>query len=85
MNNDQVNGKWNEIKGDLQKTWGKITNDEWETTKGDMKAVSGLVQQRYGEGKEDFSAKVAGVYEKYISQPVREALKDDKDQTYKKQ
>jgi uncharacterized protein YjbJ (UPF0337 family) len=77
MNNDMIKGKWNEIKGDLQKTWGKITNDEWESTKGDMKAVSGLVQQRYSEQKEDFSTKVADVYNKYISQPARNALKDD--------
>lgn len=78
MNKDTIQGKWTEIKGDLQKTWGKITNDEWEQTKGDMKAVSGLVQQRYGQGKEDFSDKVAGVYDKYLSQPARDKLKDDK-------
>lgn len=84
MNNDTIKGKWTEIKGDLQKTWGKITNDEWEQTKGDMKAVSGLVQQRYADSKDDLSAKVAGVYDKYISQPAREALKKD-DTTYPKQ
>lgn len=81
MNNSTIQGKWNEIKGDLQKTWGKITNDEWESTKGDMKAVHGLVQQRYGEGKEDFTEKVARVYDKYVSQPTRDALKKDDTKT----
>ena len=26
MNTDVIKGKWQQIKGDLQKTWGKITN-----------------------------------------------------------
>jgi len=79
MNNDMIKGKWNEIKGDLQKTWGKITNDEWEQTKGDMKAVTGLVQQRYGQGKEDFSEKVARVYDKHVAEPAHNSLKEEQD------
>jgi len=35
-------------KGDLQKTWGKITGDEFEKTKGNVQEIAGLVQQKYG-------------------------------------
>ncbi len=33
MNKDQVSGKWTEIKGDIQKAWGNLTDDELEKNK----------------------------------------------------
>jgi uncharacterized protein YjbJ (UPF0337 family) len=77
MNTEIAKGKWKELKGELQKAWGKITDDEWEKTKGDMTAVSGLVQQRYGHGKEDVSNKVSELYEKHISIPTKDGLRSN--------
>lgn len=54
INEDIIKGKWLEIKGEVQKTWGKLTDDEIEQTKGDAKSIAGLVQQKYGENKEKF-------------------------------
>mgnify|MGYP003386793314 CR=1 FL=1 len=68
MNETQVAGKWTEVKGELQKTWGKITGDEFETTKGDANAIVGLVQQRYGIAKEDASTRVSDVFKRYGAQ-----------------
>lgn len=65
MNKNIVVGKWTEIKGDLQKTWGKLTDNELEETKGDIKAIRGLLQQRYGEVQEDFGKKVSDIFEKF--------------------
>ena len=53
MNETFAKGKWTELKGELLKTWGKITGDELDANKGDMTAIAGLVQQRYGLAKED--------------------------------
>jgi uncharacterized protein YjbJ (UPF0337 family) len=78
MSQEIREGKWKELKGELQKAWGRITDDEWEKTKGDMKSVSGLIQQRYGQGKEDVSDKVSDIYEKYVSKPMKKMLRDDK-------
>jgi uncharacterized protein YjbJ (UPF0337 family) len=65
INEDTIKGKWLEIKGDLQKTWGKLTDDELEKTKGEMKSISGLVRQRYGDAKENYEDKVSAVFNKY--------------------
>lgn len=65
MNESMVSGKWNEIKGEIQKTWGKITGDELEQTKGDAKAISGLLEQRYGIAKDEASTKLSGIFNKY--------------------
>ena len=67
MNKDVIQGKWKEIKGELQKSWGNITDDEWEKTKGDSTAIAGLLQQKYGFAKEDASQKVSGLMNKYLS------------------
>jgi uncharacterized protein YjbJ (UPF0337 family) len=48
LNENIVKGKWLEIKGDIQKAWGDLTNDELEKTQGDMKAFSGLIKKKYG-------------------------------------
>ena len=79
MNNDVLSGKWKEIKGDLRKAWGNITEDEWEKTKGDSTAIAGILQQKYGFAKEDASEKVARFMDKYAS-VTREKLEDDESQ-----
>ena len=61
MNEEMLKGKWLEIKGEVQKAWGNLTNDELEKTKGDAKAIAGLVQQRYGEGIDVFEKKYAQI------------------------
>ena len=60
-NQDQIVGKWKEIKGELRKTWGEITDDEFERTKGDAQSITGLIQQKYGESKENLKDKVDGI------------------------
>ncbi len=45
---DIMIGKWNEIKGDMRKWWGKLTEDDWEAIKGQRDALLGRLQQRYG-------------------------------------
>ncbi len=45
---DIMIGKWNEIKGDMRKWWGKLTEDDWEAIKGQRDVLLGRLQQRYG-------------------------------------
>ncbi len=33
MNKDVFEGKWEQIKGDVQKKWGKLTNDDLDVIK----------------------------------------------------
>lgn len=65
MNNDTIKGKWLEIKGDIQKAWGNLTDDELEKTKGDMRSIQGLIQQKYGKAKEDYQTKLTDIFGRY--------------------
>lgn len=75
LNQNVVSGKWLEIKGEIQKTWGKLTNDELEKTKGDMKAISGIIQQKYGEVQDSYTKKVADIFHRFESKV--ESKKDE--------
>ncbi|UYL09349.1 CsbD family protein [Bdellovibrio sp. SKB1291214] len=83
MNKDTIQGKWNEIKGELRKTWGNITDDEFEKTKGDAQAIAGIVQQRYGLAKEDASEKVSTLMSRY-AEATKETLRQGRDEAERK-
>jgi uncharacterized protein YjbJ (UPF0337 family) len=68
LNENTVKGKWLEIKGDVQKAWGKLTNDELDKTEGDMKAISGLIQQKYGEAEKNYDKKLSDIFHRFDDQ-----------------
>lgn len=53
MNSEIFKGKWEQLKGTVQKKWGELTNDEIAQVEGDAMKLSGLVQERYGRTKEE--------------------------------
>jgi uncharacterized protein YjbJ (UPF0337 family) len=62
MDNNMIQGKWTQFKGELQNAWGKLSGDELERTKGNLTAIAGLIRQHYGEAKEDLSAKLQEMF-----------------------
>ncbi len=53
MNKDILEGKWKQIKGDIQKQWGKLTNDDLDIIDGNREKLSGMLQERYGKSKDE--------------------------------
>jgi uncharacterized protein YjbJ (UPF0337 family) len=58
MNNDQIAGKWKQLKGEAKVLWGKLTDDELDQAEGQADKLAGLIQERYGKTKEDAQAEV---------------------------
>ena len=52
MNRDQMHGKWLQMKGEVQRQWGKLTNDDLDEVNGNLEKLVGLVQERYGYARE---------------------------------
>ncbi|MGE0762283.1 MAG: CsbD family protein [Bdellovibrionales bacterium] len=65
-NQDVIRGKWKQFKGNLQKNWGKITDDQWEQTKGEAKSISGLIQEKYGMSREEADKKLSAAYGDFL-------------------
>jgi uncharacterized protein YjbJ (UPF0337 family) len=53
MNQDQVKGKWNQLKGEIKKKWAGMTDDDLLEAEGDINKLSGKIQERTGDRKED--------------------------------
>jgi len=53
MNSDITEGKWKQLKGDIQKKWGEMTNDEIDQIKGSREKFVGILQERYGKKREE--------------------------------
>jgi uncharacterized protein YjbJ (UPF0337 family) len=71
FNENSIKGKWLEVKGEIQKNWGKLTDDELERTKGDLKTIKGLGQQRYGRTQDNYENKIDEIFQKFGNQKDR--------------
>lgn len=52
MNSDILGGKWNELKGKIKETFGRLTDDDMLQIQGSHERIVGALQERYGYGKE---------------------------------
>ncbi|HRQ60072.1 MAG TPA: CsbD family protein [Alphaproteobacteria bacterium] len=53
MNKDIFEGNWKQLKGEVQKQWGKLTNDNLDIINGSREKLSGLIQENYGVAKDE--------------------------------
>ena len=51
MNKDILQGKWKQLRGEVQRRWGKLTNDELDQIDGNLDKLVGKLQERYGYDK----------------------------------
>ena len=65
MNWDQLKGNWKQIKGDMIKEWGKLTNDDFDVINGDRVKLEGKLQEAYGIGKEDAQTRIDTFIKRY--------------------
>jgi uncharacterized protein YjbJ (UPF0337 family) len=52
MNWDTIKGQWKQMKGDVRKRWGKLTDDDLDVAAGDRDKLEGVIQKRYGMQKD---------------------------------
>jgi uncharacterized protein YjbJ (UPF0337 family) len=58
MNWTQVEGKWDQFKGEAQRQWGKLTDDDMAMIRGDRDKFVGKLKERYGVEKEEAERQV---------------------------
>ena len=58
MNQDQAQGKWDQVKGRAKKAWGELTDDDFKKAEGSVDKLYGLIQEKFGDTKEAITAKL---------------------------
>jgi uncharacterized protein YjbJ (UPF0337 family) len=52
MNEQQLKGKWNQVKGEVKERWGRLTDDDLMEVEGNYDKLIGKIQERHGESEE---------------------------------
>jgi uncharacterized protein YjbJ (UPF0337 family) len=52
VNAQVLQGQWNQVRGELKKKWGQLTDDDLRFAGGNIDQLIGKIQQRTGEGRE---------------------------------
>ncbi len=58
MNEETLKGRWNQLKGHAKNQWADLTDDELDAIEGDRDRLIGVIQQRYGQTREDAEKQV---------------------------
>ncbi len=58
MDKDIFLGKWKQLKGEVKKQWGNLTDDDLERTEGDRDKLLGVLQEKYGYSKDQAREKL---------------------------
>jgi uncharacterized protein YjbJ (UPF0337 family) len=88
LNENVLKGKWLEIKGELLKAWGRLTDDELDKTKGDAGAIGGLLVQKYGQKQEDYRDRLDQILRRYedkkdrAAERIKDSLRNDDQETH---
>ena len=62
MNQDQVEGKWDQLKGKAKKVWGELTDDDFKKAEGSADKLYGLIQEKFGDTKDAIQKKIDGLH-----------------------
>jgi uncharacterized protein YjbJ (UPF0337 family) len=53
MNPDILKGRWLQVKGDVRRRWGKLTDNDVTEIEGRVEILVGKLQERYGLKREE--------------------------------
>lgn len=48
MNDDILEGKWKQIRGEARAWWGKLTDNDLDRASGKFEVLAGVLQEKYG-------------------------------------
>jgi uncharacterized protein YjbJ (UPF0337 family) len=53
MNEDILEGQWNQLKGKVRQRWGRFTDDDLAQIKGSRDILMGKIQEHYGRTRQE--------------------------------
>ena len=62
MNQQILDGNWNEIKGKLREKWGQLTDSDLPQLQGGVEQLVGIIQRKTGDGRESIEKFLQQMY-----------------------
>jgi uncharacterized protein YjbJ (UPF0337 family) len=59
MNPDILKGRWLQVKGDIRRRWGKLTDNDVTEIEGRVEILIGKLQERYGMKREEAQKQIS--------------------------
>jgi uncharacterized protein YjbJ (UPF0337 family) len=59
MNWEQIQGKWQEYRGQVKQRWGKLTDNDLTVIQGKREVLAGKLLTTYGTSKEQIEKEIA--------------------------
>ena len=56
VNQEQLQGSWNQVKGRLREKWGQLSDSDVATFGGDVDQLVGMIQRKTGETRKNIEA-----------------------------
>jgi uncharacterized protein YjbJ (UPF0337 family) len=53
MNEDILEGKWKQLRGEVREMWGELTDDDLDRIAGKRDKLIGVLQERYGYSRDE--------------------------------
>jgi uncharacterized protein YjbJ (UPF0337 family) len=75
MNSNVLEGKWKQLRGEVRRVWGKLTNSDVDKVKGSYERLAGVLQERYGYNREQAEKEISDFltrFEQKLEQPLKE-------------
>lgn len=64
MNSDILKGNWKQFRGEIQKQWGKLTDDDMDVINGEYDKLVGQMQERYGWNRERAEREITDFFDR---------------------
>ena len=58
MNKEQLEGKWNQVKGEFKQKYGNVTDDDTTFAEGKFDEMLGRLQEKTGKKKEEIRKEI---------------------------
>lgn len=63
MNKDRIEGQWKQVRGEVRKQWGKLTDDDLDKIAGERDKLEGRIQELYGRSRDEVHREVDAFYD----------------------
>jgi uncharacterized protein YjbJ (UPF0337 family) len=69
MNKDELKGKWRQLRGQIKRKWGQLTDDELDQIDGNYDILVGKIEEKYGTTRQQIEHELNALREE---EPVRQ-------------